>query len=73
MPIIGPTAREHGVDDDMLHLLWNPVEISYHDDGLTMITGADPAGNPLAVGIAQDEDGQVVIIHAMRRETAGER
>jgi hypothetical protein len=35
------------------------------DDGFTMFTGLDRAGNPLEVGVVEAEDGTVVIIHAM--------
>lgn len=63
---IAPVARKHSItDEDMLHAFRNPVRVEYHDDGFTMIRGADRAGNPLEVGFIEADDG-VVIIHADR-------
>jgi hypothetical protein len=63
---IAPAARKHHItDENMLHAFRNPTRVEYHDDGFTMIRGADWGGNPLEVGFIEADDG-VVIIHADR-------
>jgi hypothetical protein len=71
VPVIAPSARKHGVsDDDMLHAVRNPVTATYHDDGFTMITGPDRAGNLLEIGTVDAAgDGGLVIVHAMKART----
>jgi hypothetical protein len=65
VPVIAPGARKHGVaDEDILHAWRNPITVTYHDDGFTMIIGPDRAANLLEIGIVEAEDG-IVIIHAM--------
>jgi hypothetical protein len=69
VPVIAPSARKHGVaDEDILHAWRNPVTVTYHDEGFTMITGPDRAANLLEIGIIEASDG-IVIIHAMRART----
>ncbi len=68
---IAPSARKHGItDENILHAFSNPMRVEYHDDGFTMIRGADCAGNPLEVGFIEVGDG-VVIIHADRDRRQG--
>jgi hypothetical protein len=63
---IAPSARRHGIDDkDMLHAFRNPIRVDYVDDELTMFTGPARDGTPLEVGVADTEDGPL-IVHAMR-------
>ncbi|MGD9794745.1 MAG: hypothetical protein AB7V43_14825 [Acidimicrobiia bacterium] len=63
-PVVLASARKHGVtDDDMLHAYRNPVRVFVLDD-LTMVIGADHAGQLLEVGIASAE-GVEFIVHAM--------
>lgn len=63
-PVILPSARKHEVTDaDMLHAYRNPIRVFEVDD-LTMLIGADEAGNLLEVGVANAE-GIDFIVHAM--------
>jgi hypothetical protein len=63
---IAPSARRHGIDDlDMLHAYRNPILVNYLGDDLTMLIGPARDGTPLEVGVADSEDGPV-IVHAMR-------
>ena len=59
-------ARKHGVtDDDMLHALrhhWRAFETD--DRQVTMFIGPSRAGEPLEVGVVEDDEG-VAVIHAM--------
>jgi hypothetical protein len=67
-PIIGPTARKHGLrDEDILHAFRNPVDVFETANGMTMFVGADRVGvNLLEVGFfGAEEDEAVVIVHAM--------
>lgn len=61
-----PAARKHGVpDDDMLHALrhhWRAFETN--DPAVTMFIGPSRSGEPLEVGVVQDDQG-VAVIHAM--------
>lgn len=65
-PVIVASARKHGVtDDDILHAVNNPIRFEPVEEGLTMLVGADRAGNLLEVGVVDGTDGPV-IVHAMR-------
>ena len=63
---VEPAARKHGVtDDDMLHALrhhWRAFETD--DPQVTMFIGPSRAGEPLEVGVVEDDAG-VAVIHAM--------
>ncbi|MCB0992877.1 MAG: hypothetical protein KDB16_18010 [Acidimicrobiales bacterium] len=63
---VEPAARKHGVpDDDMLHALrhhWRAFETN--DPAVTMFIGPSRSGEPLEVGVVQDDQG-VAVIHAM--------
>jgi len=63
---VEPAARKHGVtDDDMLHAIrhhWRAFETD--DPSVTMFIGPSRAGEPLEVGVVEDDDG-VAVIHAM--------
>ena len=63
-PVVLTSARKHGIsDDDMLHAYRNPIRAFAFDD-LTMLIGADRAGQFLGVGLATAE-GVEFIVHAM--------
>lgn len=63
-PVILTSARKHGItDDDMLHAYRNPIRVFAFDE-LTMLIGADQAGQLLEVGLATAE-GVEFIVHAM--------
>ncbi len=65
-PFIADSARRHGVpDEDILHAWRNPVRTEYVDEGLTMLVGPARDASLLELGIADSEDGPV-IVHAMR-------
>ena len=63
---VEPAARKHGVpDDDMLHAVrnhWRAFETN--DPAVTMFIGPSRRGEPLEVGVVQDDQG-VAVIHAM--------
>lgn len=63
---IEPSARKHGVtDDDMIHALrnhWHAFETD--DPAVTMYIGPAMNGEPLEVGVVDDEEGTAVI-HAL--------
>ena len=64
-PVIAPSARRHGVSDDtILHAFNNPIRAEDLEDGLTMLIGADHAGNLLEIGVVGSDQGPV-IVHAM--------
>ena len=64
-PYIAPSARRHGVSDDIiLHAFANPIRVEELDDELTMLVGPDHAGNLYEIGVAASTDGPVVV-HAM--------
>jgi hypothetical protein len=64
-PVIAPTARKHGVSDDtILHAFNNPIRTEDLDDALTMLMGADHAGNLFEIGVVSSDEGPV-IVHAM--------
>ena len=61
------SARRHGVsDEDMRHAFRNPVRTFLVGEDMTMVIGADEAGNLIEVGVVEsrDEPG-LVIVHAM--------
>jgi hypothetical protein len=67
-PVILTSARKHGIaDDDMLHAYRNPIRVFAFDE-LTMLIGADRAGQLLEVGLANGE-GVEFIVHAMPART----
>jgi hypothetical protein len=64
-PLIAPSARKHGIpDDEVLHAFNNPLRAEDLDEGLTMLIGADHAGNLLEIGVAESDEGPV-IVHAL--------
>ena len=64
-PIIAPSARKHGLDDDqILHAYGNPIRVWDLGDGFTMMIGANVAAIILEVGYVDGETA-VVIVHAM--------
>jgi hypothetical protein len=66
VPDIAPSARRHGIaDDDMRHAQCNPVTVTDLDDGLTMFAGPARDGTLLEIGVADTDDGPL-IVHAMR-------
>ena len=63
---IGPSARKHGIaDEDMLHVLRNPLFVDYLDDQLTMFVGPGRDATVLEVGVSDSRKGPV-IVHAMK-------
>lgn len=63
-PVVLESARKHGISDaDMLHAYRHPIRVFAMDD-LVMLVGADEAGRPLEVGVAEAE-GFEFIVHAM--------
>ena len=63
---VEPAARKHGVaDDDMFHAVrhhWRAFETD--DSAVTMFIGPSMTGEPLEVGVVEDDAG-VAVIHAM--------
>ena len=63
---VEPVARKHGVnEDDMCHAVrhhWRAFETN--DPAVTMFIGPSTAGEPLEVGVVEDDEG-VAVIHAM--------
>jgi hypothetical protein len=65
-PVITSSARRHGVaDESILHAFNNPIGVDRHDEGFTMVVGADEAGRLIEVGFVEAADETVVIVHAM--------
>lgn len=68
-PVILPAAYRHGVDEaDILHAYRNAYrsEQDQGDRSLTMLTGAARNGvTLLEIGVAVNEEGLPLIIHAM--------
>jgi hypothetical protein len=61
------SARKHGIkDEDMLHAVRHPLEISPPEDNFTMYSGAAREGQLLEVGVLGVEGDDPVIIHADR-------
>ena len=59
------SARRHGVSDDAIrHAAANAVRVIDTDDGLFII-GVDTAGRMLELAGRTDEDGDLVVFHAM--------
>jgi len=66
-PVIAPSARKHGVEDeDMLHAYRNATDAWHVDDGLVMLVGPDRSGVLMEIGVVRADDGTPVIVHAMR-------
>lgn len=66
VPLIGDSARKHGIhDDDMLHAFNHPILVDDLDDGFVIFVGADTTGNLLEVGLVDSTDGPI-IVHAMQ-------
>ena len=63
---VEPSARKHGVsNDDMFHAVRHHWRAFVTDDAaVTMFIGPSIAGEPLEVGVVEDDDG-VAAIHAM--------
>jgi len=63
--MILPSARRHKIADaDIRHAWRNPVGAWELEEGLTMLIGPDRAARMLEVGIADSEEGPL-IVHAM--------
>lgn len=63
--LIAPSARRHGVRDEIIrHVFDNPIWAEDLDDGLTMLIGADAAGNLYEIGVVTSNEGPLVV-HAM--------
>ncbi len=64
---IEASARKHGVlDDDMLHAVRNHWWAHSTNDPFVMIyVGPSRTGEPLEVGVVNDDEGEA-IIHAMQ-------
>jgi hypothetical protein len=64
-PTIAPSARKHGVSDEVIHHAFNnPIRSEELDEGLVMLVGPDHAGNLFEIGVVTSDDGPV-IVHAM--------
>ena len=64
-PVIAPSALRHGVSaETIMHAFNNPIRVEDIDEGLTMLVGPDPAGNPYEIGVVSSDEGPV-IVHAM--------
>ena len=63
---VEPSARKHSVDDeDMTHALRHHWRALVTDDPtVTMFIGPSRSGDPLEIGVVDDNDGMAVI-HAM--------
>jgi hypothetical protein len=63
---VEPSARQHGVnDDDMFHAVRHHRAAFVTDDAaVTMFIGSSMAGEPLGVGVVEDDEG-VALIHTM--------
>ena len=63
---VEPAARKHGVDDeDMFHAVrhhWRAFETN--DSAVTLFIGPSRAGEPMEVGVVEDNAG-VAVSHAM--------
>lgn len=66
---IRPSARRHGIGEErMLYVVRTcPMPLDHPvDNGQVMYLGPDQRGVPLEVTALEDDNGQLVIIHAMR-------
>ena len=64
-PLIAPSARRHGVSDEViLHAYNHPIKAIDLDEGLTMLIGPDSAGGLHEIGVVSSDEGPV-IVHAM--------
>jgi hypothetical protein len=63
---VEPSARKHGVnDDDMFPAVRHHWRAFVTDDpAVTMFIGPSMAGEPLEVGVVEDDEG-VAVIHPM--------
>ena len=65
LPVVTPSARKHGVDDETIrHAFNNPIRAYDLDDGFTMLIGPDQAGNLYEIGVVDSDEGPVVV-HAI--------
>jgi hypothetical protein len=65
-PIIAPSARKHGIDDeDILHAYANPVRFYDVDEGMVMVIGPDRSARLVEVGVVEG-DLAPVIVHATK-------
>jgi hypothetical protein len=63
---IAESARRHGVADvDIHHALANTVR-SFVGDNITISIGPDRAGRLVEVGWIPTDDGEEIVVHAMR-------
>lgn len=61
-PRIAPSARNHGVTDHtVLHAFNDPIRSEDLDEGLTILIGADHAGNLFEVGVVDGADGPIIV------------
>lgn len=66
-PVIVPSARRHGVDEeDMMHAYRNATDAWALDEGLVMLVDPDRSGAPLEIGVVRSDDSTPVIVHAMK-------
>jgi hypothetical protein len=67
-PIIAPSARKHGVDDeDILHGYANPVRFYDVDEDMVMVIGPDRSAQMVEVGVVEG-DLAPVIVHVMKAQ-----
>ena len=67
-PVILDTARRHGVSDaEIKHALDNAwtVVADQGDWDLDMYLGPGSNGDPFEVGVAYDDEGHLIVVHAM--------
>jgi hypothetical protein len=68
-PEIRPSARKHGISEErMLYVVRTcPMPLDHPaDSGQVMYLGPDQRGVPLEVTAFEADNGQLVIVHAMR-------
>jgi hypothetical protein len=64
-PVIASSALRHGVPEEtIMHAFNNPICVEDIDEGLTMLIGADSAGNLYEIGVVSSDEGPA-IVHAM--------
>jgi hypothetical protein len=64
-PIIAPSARKHGIDEEILHAYANPVRFYDIDEGMVVVIGTDRSARLVEVGVVEG-DLAPVIVHAMK-------